>query len=148
MNTWYCYIIKSFDEKYSYNGSTNNPVRRLRQHNGEICGGAYRTKKARPWHYYAILKGLPNHINALSAEWRIRYPSNKRQKEAKYKGINGRIVGLNEVLKLDQWTNQCKIKNKDMNLELFILKDYVHLIDDLPNYIKINIVDHIDPKEL
>ena len=143
--SWYCYIIKSTVSNLSYNGSTNNPIRRLRQHNGEIMGGAYRTKNGQPWIYIAVLKGLPNHINALSCEWRIRYPSNKRKKELKYNGINGRIIGLNEVLKLTQWTKQCTILNKDINLELFILKDYVNLINNLPNNITLTVVDYIDP---
>lgn len=146
--TWCCYIIKSRDSNNSYNGSTNDPVRRLRQHNGEISGGAFRTKQHRPWDYIAILKGLPDHINCLSCEWRIRYPNNKRKKEQKYRGVMGRIVGLNEILKLEKWTNQCKILNKDINLELFISKEYASLINNLPNNIELNVVDYIDPKLL
>ena len=44
---WYCYILRNSSEKYgklTYNGSTNNPYRRLRQHNQEIVGGARYTK--------------------------------------------------------------------------------------------------------
>ena len=40
---WYCYILRNKQPQYShltYNGSTNNPKRRLRQHNEEISGGA------------------------------------------------------------------------------------------------------------
>lgn len=146
--SWYCYIIKSTTSNKTYNGSTNDPIRRLRQHNGEICGGAYRTKTGRPWEYYALLKGMPNHINCLSCEWRIRYPNNRRKKEAKYRGVNGRIVGLNEVLKLDRWTKQCQTFNKEMELELWIQKGYDGLITDLPENIRINIVDRIDPEKL
>ncbi len=147
--TWYCYIIKSKDPHHpnkSYNGSTNNIIKRLRQHNGEITGGAFRTKIGRPWEYFAVLKGLSDHINALSCEWRIRYPDNKRKKEKKYKGIKGRIVGLNEILQLEKWTNPCTILNKDMNLELWITKDFEDLlnIDDLPPNIHVNVVDKID----
>ena len=43
---WYCYILRNRQHKYShltYNGSTNNPYRRLRQHNEEISGGAVYT---------------------------------------------------------------------------------------------------------
>ncbi len=32
-----------------------------------------------------------------------------------------------------------------MNLELFILKDYANLIDNLPDNITLTIVDNIDP---
>lgn len=146
--SWYCYIIKSTTSNNTYNGSTNNPIRRLRQHNGEICGGAFRTKTGRPWEFYALLKGMPDHINALSCEWRIRYPSNKRKKEAKYQGMKGRIVGLNEVLKLDKWTNQCQVMNKDMKLDLWIKTEYASLITDLPEYITLHITDQIDPREI
>lgn len=153
IDNWYCYIINSNNPNYknkSYNGSTNNLVKRLRQHNGEISGGAFRTKIGQPWKYYCVLKGLPNHINTLSCEWKIRHPDNKRKKDKKYLGVCGRIIGLNEILKLEKWTNQCNILNKDMNLELFILKKYSCFIDinEIPSNIKINIVDNIDPTSL
>lgn len=151
MSSWYCYIIKSTDPSHpnkSYNGSTNNPIRRLRQHNGEIVGGAYRTKIGQPWIYYAVLKGMPNHINALQCEYAIRYPLSKRKKLPKYKGVNGRIVGLNDTLKLSQWTKKSDVLNDSMSLELWILHDYAHLIDNLPSNIVVNIVDHIDPLTL
>jgi len=139
-----CYILKSTDPAYknhSYNGSTNNLTRRLRQHNGEIVGGAFRTHNGRPWIFCAYLTGLPTHVNALSCEWRIRYPDNKRKKEAKYKGVVGRIVGLNEVLKLEKWTSKCVENNRDMKLNLYILEEYRHLIDDqIPDNITVNII--------
>lgn len=43
---WYCYILRNKLEQFkhnTYNGSTNNPLRRLRQHNEEIKGGARAT---------------------------------------------------------------------------------------------------------
>ena len=149
--SWYCYIIKSTDPNNinkSYNGSTNNPIRRLRQHNGEITGGAYRTKIGRPWIYYALLKGLPNHINTLQCEYAIRYPLSKKKKLPKYKGICGRIVGLNDTLKLDKWTKNSNIYNKDIKLELWVLKEYINLIDNLPENITLYVVDEIDPYKI
>lgn len=141
---WYCYFLKSLVSNKTYNGSTNNLMRRLRQHNGEIKGGAKRTHQSRPWKYYAILAGLPNHKNCLSCEWKLRYPNNKRNKPKKYQGIEGRIKGLNDVLKLDKWTNQCIDLNCNMNLEVWIERDYAHLLIDIPSHINIYIVDEIN----
>ncbi|RZD39298.1 MAG: hypothetical protein CXT73_07760 [Methanobacteriota archaeon] len=72
---WYCYILRNKLLQYqnnTYNGSTNNPIRRLRQHNEEIKGGARATHgKGGQWEYCAMLSGFPDHINALSCEWSI-----------------------------------------------------------------------------
>src|SRR5665811_1255554 len=54
------YLLKSLHPKYyrrTYIGYTVNPVRRLRQHNGEIVGGASRTKKGRPWKMICYISG-------------------------------------------------------------------------------------------
>lgn len=155
MNTgchWYCYILKSQDPNYlnyTYNGSTNNIVKRLRQHNGEINGGAFRTRIRRPWQYIAILRGMPNHQNALSCEWRIRYPTGNRKKSTRFSGVKGRIIGLNEVLMLEKWTSKCKDDNKDMKLDLWILKEYSEYLDkNLPNNVTVYEVDTIDSEQL
>ena len=132
---WYCYILRNTQQQYShliYNGSTNNPHRRLRQHNQEIVGGAKytRTLVKGGWEIYALLTGFPDHRNALSCEWRIKHPSGRPGKlDKQYKGIEGRIRGLNEVLKLDQWTKQCEVKNCDMRLTLYIAEDIMDLIE-------------------
>jgi len=44
---FYTYIVECSDGTY-YTGSTNNIEKRLRQHNGEIVGGAFYTRNKRP----------------------------------------------------------------------------------------------------
>jgi len=44
-----CYALSSSDGKRSYTGQTNDFTRRLRQHNGEIKGGARYTKTKTKW---------------------------------------------------------------------------------------------------
>lgn len=104
---YYCYIIRSTNPNYlnsTYNGSTNNLTRRLRQHNGEIAGGAKATKGKGPWVYFVIWEGFRTKCEALSCEWRIKHPTNSKKRPAKYNGVNGRVKSLGLLVGLDCWT--------------------------------------------
>ena len=148
---WYCYILRNKLEQFkhnTYNGSTNNPMRRLRQHNEEIKGGAKATHgKGGACEICVMLSGCPDHINALSCEWRMKCPSGRPGKrEARYQRVQGRVSSLNEILPLNHWTGKCIVDNCDFKFKLHILKDVVHYLDKtkIPSNIEIIEVDVID----
>jgi predicted GIY-YIG superfamily endonuclease len=145
---WFCYILRTKNEafkNYTYNGSTNDFTRRLRQHNGEISGGAKATKNKGHWEIYFLMTGFKTHNNALSCEWAIKHPTKKKIRPKKYCGIEGRIKGLNEILLLERWTTKCELNN-DCNYIIYIVKEMAQYLDKtiIPNNITIIEVDMID----
>lgn len=93
----YCYILMSTNTSKTYNGYTNRIDRRIRQHNKELVGGARATSSGGPWEYLVIITSdHPNFtkIRALSLEWSIRYPTNKRPRPREYSCPDGRIASL------------------------------------------------------
>ena len=77
---WKCYLLatRSGSEK-TYVGVTPDLDRRLRQHNGELAGGA-RATTGRIWERICHVRGFPDHRAALQFEWR-------------WKQISRRLVG-------------------------------------------------------
>ena len=145
--SWYCYITRSINPKFknwTYNGKTNNPKRRMRQHNGEICGGAKRTLKVKPNEIYCLIKGFNSNVEAMQAEWRIKKPNKKKYKEHKFKGVDGRIKGLNYIFTDDYFTSNSQRKIQDMKLIMWLVKDKAKLLTCVPNNVTLIIVDKID----
>jgi predicted GIY-YIG superfamily endonuclease len=76
---WYVYVIQSLiippgkKVGYTYVGCTNNPARRLEQHNGSLPGGARYTSKWRPWRPRALFGPFKGRTEALKAEYALKH---------------------------------------------------------------------------
>ena len=80
---WWVYVIQSLEPRYSrrgsllpgffYVGASTEPLRRLRQHNGEIVGGGKYTPKHRPWVLRAVYGPYVDKSEAMKAEWRLKH---------------------------------------------------------------------------
>jgi predicted GIY-YIG superfamily endonuclease len=71
----HCYVLRSCIKKDKfYIGYSPDPARRLRQHNGEILGGAKRTKKHRPWELVGLITNFASAIEAQQFEWALQNP--------------------------------------------------------------------------
>ena len=97
--TWYCYALISDCGRYTYIGKTNDLHRRLRQHNGEIVGGAKYTRKGRPWSHLMYVEGFPTNSLAMCFEWAWKH---KRKR-----GRNGVYNAFERVCNKRKWTKKC-----------------------------------------
>ncbi|MFY7728620.1 MAG: GIY-YIG nuclease family protein [Flavobacterium sp.] len=101
---YYCYILGQSRHIRSgmgrtYNGYTVDLIHRLRQHNGEIKGGAVATKGVGPWEFIAVMTCMDwTSVRAMKVEWLIRYPTRKKPRPSHFAGAQGRINSLSEVV--------------------------------------------------
>lgn len=104
----------------TYVGVTNNYKRRLRQHNGELVGGAKATRSSlTKWRPYYVVRGFPDRRTALQLEWRLH---------RKYKGPKGKTAlarrkwQLNAALAMPRFTTGC-IPTADLALRVTWYKE-------------------------
>lgn len=129
--SFFCYIIAHSNGRSTYNGYTNNLQRRLRQHNGEIRGGAKATTRMTGggWRYIATLTSPEwTAQRAMQHEWTVKYPTRHRPRPSKFQGPHGRIESL--ALVLPQIPEQTILK---------VHTDYIHLLQamDVPNNVQL-----------
>ena len=79
-------------------------------------------------------------VEALRHEWRIKKPEGKNRNR-KYIGPEGRIKGLNYALGLERFTSNCEQPLKDMNLNIWILDEYMHYLDERPELDRLTIIE-------
>jgi len=93
----------------TYVGATVNLDRRLRQHNGEIEGGAIATtskvNRGETWIRACHVEGFPNWQAALQFEWRWKQLSRKIT-DRKLKPLEKRMKALKMLLELERPTTK------------------------------------------
>jgi putative endonuclease len=70
MNDWYLYMVRTATGQL-YTGISTDPVRRLRQHNGELSGGAKALRGKGPL-TLVYQQAMPNRREASKAEYKIK----------------------------------------------------------------------------
>lgn len=116
------YILKSRSTLRTYVGYTTDIKRRLRQHNGEIKGGAKYTRYGRPWECICYVIGFPDKRSAYQFEWRMHHP---KRKWGKRNGINNRLKILRKVLEMEYPTSKSISQYSYVRLVVWINKDYM-----------------------
>ena len=70
-NNWVFYIIQN--KNYTYAGVSPTPIKRLRQHNSEIKGGAkYTTNNSNSWTPICIIDGFQTKSEAMRNQCKHR----------------------------------------------------------------------------
>ena len=114
---FFVYILQSLNEKHpnrTYVGYTVDIGRRIRQHNGEIKGGAAYTRVGRPYKLVCYVEGFETKSDAMSFEWFCHHPAGRPRRRGrgalrcrfdKYKGMDRRERILKYTMKKDKWKN-------------------------------------------
>ncbi|XP_058782084.1 uncharacterized protein LOC131656368 [Vicia villosa] len=139
-----CYLLASLNPRFkghTYIGFTVNPRRRIRQHNGEIGSGAWRTKSKRPWEMVLCIYGFPTNVAALQFEWAWQHPIESlavRKAAVGFKSLSGianKIKLAYTMLTLPSW------ESMDMTVNFFSTKYMKHCAScpNLPQHMTVEI---------
>lgn len=92
-----CYLIFDTISQRTYIGISNDFNKRLRQHNGEIKGGArYTTKYKGDWRPAIVVEGFASKSDALKFEWAAKRASDRRTILSGIRSRSNRIRDLAE----------------------------------------------------
>nr|QYA18476.1 GIY-YIG type nuclease [Clandestinovirus] len=133
--------------KRTYVGYTNNFARRIRQHRGEISGGAKCTSRFSNCHPLLIISGFPDNKTALKYEWRLKRLTLQCKKRDPWLR---RCSALTKLLQLTQATKTCTLR---INFEDNVLVHYYiqvpqECIRDVSNATLITFVSHLPVPEV
>lgn len=138
------YLLQSIQKPQSfYIGSTPHPLRRLRQHNGVLArGGAFRTRKKRPWRMVVFVNRFPSKVSALQFEHAWQHPHGTRYLKSagfdKGRALKSKLGNLVKLM-LSNGFNRLGLKltvfNKDVINELLKTPQSTEVeIENFDNY--------------
>ena len=104
MSQFFVYWIVSGNRHYI--GATTFPKKRLRQHNGELKGGAIRTHNKGPWRFHAVISGFRTWKEALQFEWAFKFYSKK------CRSVQSRMTQLNNTMERERWTSNSPLSSE------------------------------------
>ena len=106
--TAYCYLLYT-DAGQTYIGAKVDPDRRLRQHNGEISGGAratsIRVAQGLEWKRACYIQGIPEWRSALQIEWRWKQLGRTQCKNIR-NPMDRRLASLKLLLSFEKPTEK------------------------------------------
>lgn len=85
---WCVYLIASSRIPRTYVGVTTDFPRRLRQHNGELKGGAKASSAGRPWNLACLVEGFTNRSEACEFESKWKNISKKMTRKSSKPGMS------------------------------------------------------------
>lgn len=105
--SFFVYLLECTD-KSTYVGATVDLDHRLRQHNGELVGGAHATHvkiaEGNAWERVCHIRGFPDWRTALQFEWAFKYHSRKLPK--RMYPLERRMRGLHALMSMDRSTSK------------------------------------------
>ena len=114
------YVLKNNTKTYI--GYTNDFLKRWKQHNKYISGGAkYTTNNVGYWEPICIIDGFECKCEAMRCEWRLK----------RVRGYEKRLQQINNI-----FCNEKKFTKKGLDIDLLNLKIYVK--DEYKNLFTIN----------
>ena len=107
---WFVYLLVAEDGA-TYVGATVDLEHRLRQHNGQIGGGAkathVRVARGQTWRRHCYVSGFPDNHAALQFEWRWKSLSRVVQRQTQsLEPLERRLEALQRLLALDRPTSK------------------------------------------
>ena len=118
---YYVYLLKSTTSNRTYIGYTIDVNKRLKKHNGELSGGAKKTRKGRPWEIVLFVTGFEFERTALQFEFCIQKPPKRFRKKGP--GIKNKMIIMKSLLYKKEKICSTSPLNSELNLAIFFLNN-------------------------